>query len=85
MVFYNINYIVAAFMSYRLFSYVLNPANGIISPDSTERISKYRYELLFPIAVYSLVIAMAFINLQLAPIGYAAFGLEKVFNRKKTK
>lgn len=83
MVFYNLNYILAAFMSYRLFSYVLNPANGILAPDSSERINKYRFELLYPIGVYTLVIIMSFINVQLAPIFYAAFGLEKVFNRKK--
>ncbi|MBX2907833.1 MAG: DUF1211 domain-containing protein [Taibaiella sp.] len=85
MIFYNLNYILAAFMSYRLFAFVLNPANGIVVKESAERIDKYRFELLFPIGVYALVIAMSFINAQLAPIFYGAFAFEKVLNRKMSR
>ena len=85
MLFYNLNYIMAAFMSYRLFAFVLNPANGIVAKDSTERIDKYRFELLFPIAVYTLVIAMSFIDVRLAPICYGAFGFEKILSRKMSR
>jgi uncharacterized membrane protein len=80
---YNINYIVATILIYRLFAYILNPANSIISPDDLQRISDYRFELFYAIGVYTLVIAISFISAPFAGVGYAAFALERVFGKKK--
>lgn len=81
LVLYNANYIVAAIFNYMLFNYVLNPANGISSPAKEERIEAYRFDLLYPIAVYLLVMTMAFFALSLAPVFYAAFGLQGFFRK----
>lgn len=85
MVFYNLNYILAAFFNYRLFAYVLTPKNGILAPDDPERIEDHRFELLYPIAVYALVMVLSFVSVPLAPVCYGAFSLEPIFNRRKKK
>lgn len=78
---YNINYIAAAFFNYLLFSYVLNPANGISTSASETGIKTHRFDLLYPIVVYLLVIVVSFFSVTMAPLFYAAFGLQRVFKK----
>jgi uncharacterized membrane protein len=80
---YNVTYIIANVFNYFLFSYILNPANSILAPDDQQRMSNYRFEILYSIAVYSLAMAISFVYLPFAGISYAAFGLERFFNKKK--
>lgn len=80
---YNLNYIVAAFINYRLFTHILNPKNNLCSEQFTGTMSDLKKELLFPIFVYSLVIVLAFITPEFAGLGYAAFGFRNSWTRSK--
>jgi uncharacterized membrane protein len=82
---YNLNYIIASLLEYRLFSYVLNPANNVRHMDMEGPDYAYKKELLFPIFVYVLVSLLAFINPAFAATGYAAFGLENLLIKKTKK
>ncbi|RYE26203.1 MAG: DUF1211 domain-containing protein [Sphingobacteriales bacterium] len=82
MVFYNINYILAAFLNYRFFAYVLDKRNGLVLPDAPN-IKEYKPDLLFPILVYALVACVALVNVRYAPLFYAAFALQGLFNKKQ--
>jgi uncharacterized membrane protein len=80
---YNLNYILAALCEYRLFSYAFNPANGICTGGEEMDKDWDKKEILFPILVYVLVAALAFVSPMWAATGYAAFGLENLLTRKK--
>lgn len=82
MVFYNLNYIFAALFNYMLFSYTLNKRNHIVGHDAPS-IAQYRLELLFPIAVYTLVIVVSAISVQYGPACYAAFAFQSLFRRRR--
>jgi len=84
-IFYNLNYIAAAILSYWLFAYILNPKNGIKAPDDPEQITNYRFELLYQIAVYLLVILVALVALPFASIFYATFAFERRLNPQRRK
>lgn len=83
MILYNINYIVATLTAYRLFVYVLNPANNLRAEDANEDVAALKKEMLFPILVYVLVIILAMITPSFAGLGYGAFALERFFVKKK--
>ncbi len=83
MILYNINYIVATLTAYRLFVYVLNPANNLRAEDVNEDVAALKKEMLFPILVYVLVIILAMITPSFAGLGYGAFALERFFVKKK--
>ena len=85
MLFYNLNYFLAALMNYHLFKYVLTPANGIMAHKSKEHIDENRFELLYPLGVYTLLAVVAFFSTELAPIFYAAFAFENMLNPKNRK
>lgn len=76
---YNINYIVATLLNYRLFDYILDPKNNIRSEVYGGDIVKLKRELIFPVFVYVLVIILAFVSPSWASIGYPALVLEKWF------
>jgi uncharacterized membrane protein len=82
---YNLNYILATLLEYRLFSYALNPQNGLCTVEPIPETDYNRKEMLFPIVVYVLVSGLALINPSTASIGYAAFGLENVITQKRKK
>lgn len=83
MLVYNINYIVAAFLNYRLYMYILEPANNLRSEHFDQDLAVLKKELLFPIFVYVLVIILAFIDNRFAGVGYGAFILENAWAKKK--
>lgn len=76
---YNINYILATLLEYRLFAYVLDPKNNIRNDMPLENPYAMKKQLLFPIFVYVLVSVLGFWQPALAPIAYAAFALEHFF------
>ena len=82
---YNLNYTVATLLNYRLFTYILNPAHGLRSDAFDKDLHVLRRELLFPIFVYILVAALAFVKPSVAAIGYAAFGLHGLFAKSPKK
>jgi uncharacterized membrane protein len=82
---YNLNYIVATILEYRLFAYVLDPKNNIRSAEELENPYTMKRQLLFPVFVYVLVSAVAFIQPSLAPVGYAAFSLEGIFVKARKR
>jgi uncharacterized membrane protein len=83
LIIYNLNFIIACLLNYLLFSYALNPANNIAVENINEDIPFLKKELLFPLFVYCLVIAISFISIPFASVGYSAFGLEGVVLGKK--
>ena len=80
---YNLNYIIATLLSYRLFTYVLDPKNGLCHEQHGKDVGLLKKEIVFQIVVYSLVILLAFINPNLASIGYPLLAFENRFTRKK--
>jgi uncharacterized membrane protein len=83
MVFYNLNLLVSSLLCYRLFTYVLNPANGLAVEPVDREAQFMKTEILLSMVVYVLVIVLACINLTWAPFGYAAFALQSLVERKK--
>lgn len=85
LVVYNLNYLVATVIEYRLFSYALDPKNGICSGEPIPLSDYNKKEMLFPIVVYVLVSVLAFVNPTIASVGYAAFGLENWITKTRKK
>ncbi len=79
---YNINYIAATVLNYRLFIYILDSKNNLRSEHDSGDIITLKRELLFPLFVYVFVIVLAFIKTDFAGIGYLAFALEKYWVRR---
>ena len=77
LIFYNVIFNLATVLNYRLFRYVLNPSNGIMSPNDPERITTHRVALLFDIGIYLLVIALSLVDVVMAPMAYALLGFKK--------
>jgi uncharacterized membrane protein len=82
MVLYNVNYIFAALFNYMLFNYTLNKRNGLVG-QGAPHIAQYRLDLLFPIAVYTLVILVSVISVKFGPICYGAFAFQSLFGKRK--
>jgi uncharacterized membrane protein len=82
---YNLNYIVATIFEYRLFNYALNPKNGICTGEMESEEDWNKKQIRFPLFVYVLVSALAFISPPMASMGYAAFGLENIITKKRKK
>jgi uncharacterized membrane protein len=76
LVFYNAVYILATIFNYQLYKYVLNAANGILSPEDPARIEHYRFALLFDIGIYLLVVALSFVDVRFAPMAYATLAMK---------
>jgi uncharacterized membrane protein len=83
MVFYNLNYIAAAYFNYMFFAYILEPRNGIIAAGNPARISDYRADLLFPIGVYIVVMLVSLVSVNFAPMFYGLFGLQPLLTKKR--
>ncbi|MFA6516839.1 MAG: hypothetical protein WCU83_06850, partial [Bacteroidia bacterium] len=79
---YNMNYIMARFLNYFQFKYILNPANNLRVSDFDQDVRIISREIVFPVFVYVLVIILAFVEPNFASIGYAAFALEKYWVRR---
>ncbi|MFA6260662.1 MAG: TMEM175 family protein [Bacteroidia bacterium] len=79
---YNLNYIMASFLNFLLFKYILNPANNLRVSDFDQDVRIISREIVFPVFVYVLVIILAFVEPNFASIGYAAFALEKYWVRR---
>ncbi|MES2560669.1 MAG: TMEM175 family protein [Bacteroidota bacterium] len=82
---YNFNYTMATLLEYRLFSYALNPKNGICTSDTIPESDYNKKEMLFPIVVYALVSGLAFVNPAIAFMGYGAFGLQNMLSKRSAK
>lgn len=83
LIFYNLNYIAASLLNYRLFNYILEPANGLCAENIEEDRAQIKKEILFPILVYVLVMVLAVFSPPFAAMGYSAFALENLLTRKK--
>lgn len=80
-VFYCLNYFAASLANLVLFRYALDPANGISDGDLGVDRRHIFSELEFPLVVFVFVIVLSFIHPQLAPMGFALFGLQGVYTR----
>jgi uncharacterized membrane protein len=85
LLFYNLNYILASLAGYRLFSYILDPANGVRVENIDEDPAQIKKEILFPLYIYSFVIVLAFIIPEYAALGYVVFAFENFFAKRKKK
>jgi uncharacterized membrane protein len=79
---YNLNCIAASFFTYRLFTHVLDERNGLSGTAWPGDTRWLRGELLYPIAIFTLIIALSFIHPGIAAPFYALLGLEKPILRK---
>jgi uncharacterized membrane protein len=80
---YNINYIMATLLNYRVYNYALNPSNHLCQSDITEDISHLKKETLYACGVYTFIAILAFFT-PVAPAGYALFAFqEKIVKPKK--
>lgn len=80
---YNCIFILNALISYQLYMYALHPNKKLTQEDHSPKRQELKAEILFPIAVFSLVIIIACFNVSMAAIGYAAFGFQSFFTDKK--
>jgi uncharacterized membrane protein len=80
---YNINYIVATLLNYRISAYILHPANNLRNESAPSDLRLLKREALFQISVYCLVIILAFINADYAGLGFALFALENRFFKEQ--
>jgi uncharacterized membrane protein len=87
MLVYNLNFIVATLLSFSLFSYALNPQNGLCEagPQLDGVLQRMRVWTIVPIIVYVSVIIIAFLRPSLSPLGYMLFGLSPIINRRAGK
>ncbi|MES2780033.1 MAG: TMEM175 family protein [Bacteroidota bacterium] len=85
LVVYNLNYVLATVLEYRLFSYAFNPKNGICTGEPIPESDYNKKEMLFPIVVYTLVSVLAFVNPTFAATGYAAFAFENWITKSRKK
>lgn len=82
---YNMNYAIATYFNYKIYSYSFNPKHGLTSSDVTHEVEKIKKESIFSMGIYTLTSILAFFT-PLAPIGYAAFAFQYKFAyRKKTE
>jgi len=80
---YNLNYILATLAGYRLFTYVLSPENKLCNELYTDDLRLLKREAVFQIFVYALVAILAFVDPNIAPIGYPLLALENKWTRRK--
>ncbi len=80
---YNLNFIASSLITYKLYSYALNPTNKLCIEQTEKDLAMEKKEILFPILVYIFVIILAFIHPYFAPMGYAAFALKGLMIKKK--
>lgn len=80
---YNLNFIVASLITYKLYSYSLNPSNNLCIESADLDLKREKKEILFPIIIYVFVMILAFIHPYFAPVGYAAFALKGLILKKK--
>jgi uncharacterized membrane protein len=82
---YNFNYILVSVLNYRIYNYALHPKNKLCIENVEHEIETMKKDTIFSVAVFTLVIIIGFINIGLAPIGYAGFALYGVFVKHKAK
>jgi uncharacterized membrane protein len=79
---YNLNYAIATYLNYKIYSYALSPGNGLTASDVTEEINKIKKESIYSLGVYAATSILAFFT-PFAPIGYALFAFQhRMVNRK---
>lgn len=83
-VFYCLNYFAASLANLILFRYALDPANGVSDGDLGVDRRHIFSELEFPLVVFVFVIVLSFVHPQLAPIGFALFGLQGMYTRLRS-
>lgn len=84
-IFYNLNYIVASILNYRIYKYALNPANKLCVEDASHEVKEIKKYTYFSIAVFVFVCILAWFDPKTAPAGYGAFGLMSLVMNKKKK
>ncbi len=80
---YNLNYIIATLLCLRLHGYILNPNRALSEPEPSDDSRFIKKEMWFQTGVYVFVIILAFMEFPAPAIGYAAFGLDPVFVRRR--
>lgn len=83
-VFYCLNYFAASLANLILFRYALDPDNGVSDGDLGVDRRHIFSELEFPLVVFVFVIVLSFVHPQLAPIGFALFGLQGMYTRLRS-
>lgn len=81
-IFYNLNYIIASIINYRIYQYALNPIHKLCIEDTTQELIDLKKHTYFSISIFVLVIILAIINEQIAPMGYAGFAFTSIVMRK---
>ena len=79
---YNVNYAIASFLNYRIYSHAFNPANNLCSSDVSAEVNKIKKETIYSIGVYTITTVLAFFT-PLAPMGYALFAFQQKFANRK--
>jgi uncharacterized membrane protein len=82
---YNINYIIVSLLILKIYNYALNPKNNLCSENLEHEMLNLRKETFFSVSIFSLVILLGFISIEIAPICYALFGFYSFFVRNKHK
>jgi uncharacterized membrane protein len=82
---YNMNYAIATYLNYKIYSYAFNPDHNLCSSDVSHEVNRIKKESVFSMGVYTLTSALAFFT-PVAPIGYALFAFQQKFaNPKKAE
>lgn len=85
LVFYNLIFILATWCNYRLYRHVLNEDNHLMDvPWEGDRQRLFR-ELLYPLFVFTLVGALAFVHPAIASMCYGLFSAEPLFTKRRKK
>lgn len=79
---YNLNMIIATLLSYKLYNYALNKSNHLCTEQLTKEIKNSNKESFFAIGIYLLVIIIALINPNIAPIFYSLFAMQDFVIKK---
>lgn len=80
---YNLNYMIASYLCYRLFKYSLNQENALCEHDLPRDKKILLKELSYPVFVFLFVIILSFFSPYFAYVGYVAFGFERLFTGRK--
>lgn len=80
---YNLNYIVTTLINLRLYNYALNPKNKLVTKEYTEELKSVRKNAWFSVTIFIIVIIVAFIKAQWAPVMYTLFAFSSLVDRKK--
>jgi uncharacterized membrane protein len=79
---YNMNYAIATYLNYKIYSYTFNPAHNLCSSDISYEVNRIKKESIFSLGVYALTSTLAFFT-PFAPIGYALFSFQHKYANPK--